>query len=131
MSSTALVNARHASSALSDRVPHSCFFTSESRQKSQGERSGEYGGCGSSCISISFRKSTVVAAVCGSGIVLVKKKATQSRLWAALAPNLEDLEETVMHVPVRNDCPSVLKRNGGNMARFSEETGNDFLLRAV
>ena len=86
-------------------------------------------------------KSTVVAAVWGTGIVVMRKKATESRLWAALAPNFENLRETVMHVPVRSetvmhvpvrsDCPSVLKRNGGDMARFSEVTGNHFLLCAA
>ena len=48
---------------------------------------------------------------------------------AALAPNFDDLRETMMHVPVCSDCPSVLKRKGGDLARFSEETGNHFLLR--
>ena len=43
----------------------SCFsFTSWNRKKSQGERSGEYGGCGSSCTSLPLRKSAVVVAVC-------------------------------------------------------------------
>ena len=42
-------------------------------------------------------------------------------------PDFEDLRETVTHVPVSNDCPSVLKRNASNMARNSEETGNHFL----
>ena len=58
-------------------------------------------------------------------------KARESRLWASLAPDFEDLRETVLHVPVRSDCPSVLKRNSGDMARFSEETGNHFLLCAA
>ena len=64
MSSTALVNTQHASSTLSNRVPFSRFFISGNRKRSQGERSGEYGGCGSSCTLLSLRKSTVVAAVC-------------------------------------------------------------------
>ena len=60
-----------------------------------------------------------------------KKSATMSRFWAALVPNFEDLRETVMHAPVCIDCPSVLKRNGGDMARFSEETGIHCLLWAA
>ena len=59
---------------------------------------------------------------------MMKKKATESSLWAALAPNFEDLRETVMHVPVGSDCLSVLKGNGGDVARFFEETGHYFLL---
>ena len=61
-----------------------------------------------------------------TGIVTMKKKATESRLWAALAPNFEDLRETMAHVRVGRECPSVLKRNGGGLARFSEQTGNYF-----
>ena len=42
----------------------SCFFTSENRKKYQ-ERSGEYGGCGSSCTSLTVRKSTGVKLLLG------------------------------------------------------------------
>ena len=59
-----------------------------------------------------------------TGIVIMKKKATESRLRAALVQSFEDLREIVMPVPVRS--PSVLRRNGGDMARFSEETGKSF-----
>ena len=59
-----------------------------------------------------------------TGIVMKKKKATKSRLWTALAPNFEDFRVTEMHRPVRNDRPSVIERNGGDMARFSAEAGN-------
>ena len=53
---------------------------------------------------------------------MMKKTASESCLWAALAPNLdEELRETVVHVEVSSDHPSVLKRNGGDMARFSDE----------
>ena len=61
-----------------------------------------------------------------SGIVMMKKKVTESNRWAVLAPNFEDLRETVMHVPVRCDCPSILKRNGGDMARLSERNTQPF-----
>ena len=64
-------------------------------------------------------------------IVTRNKKATESRLWAALAPNFEDPRETVTHVPVRGDYSPVLRRNGGDIARFVEETGNHFLTRAA
>ena len=53
----------------------------------------------------------------------MKKKATDSQLWAVLVSNFQDLQEIEMHIPVRSHSPSVLKRNGGNMAQFSEETG--------
>ena len=43
--------------------PFSCFFPSGNGKRSQGERSGEYGGCGSCCTSLAMRKSTVVTAV--------------------------------------------------------------------
>ena len=66
-----------------------------------------------------------------TGIVMMKKEAAESRLWTALAPNFKDLRETVMHVPVRGDSHSVLKTNGGDMAQFSEETDNYFLLCAA
>ena len=59
-----------------------------------------------------------------TGIVMMKKEAAESRLWTALAPNFKDLRETVMHITVRSDCPSVLKRNDGVMSRFLEETGD-------
>ena len=65
-----------------------------------------------------------------TGIVM-KKKDTESRLWAALAPNFEDPRETVTHVPVRSDYSPVPKRNAGDIARFFEETGNHFLTRAA
>ena len=68
MSSTILVNARRAPRTVSNRVPFSRFFTSGDRKRSQGERSGEYGGCGCSCTSLSLRKSTVVAAVCAMSL---------------------------------------------------------------
>ena len=74
LSSTALGNARHASSALSNRIPFSCLFSSGNRKKSQGERSGEYGGYGSSCTSLSLRKSTVVAAVCALALSWWRKR---------------------------------------------------------
>ena len=57
------------------------------------------------------------------GIVVMKKKATGSRLWEALAPNFEDLRGTVMHVSVKSDSPSVLEMNGDGMAQFSQEAG--------
>ena len=66
-----------------------------------------------------------------TGIVMMKKRAAESRLWAALAPNFKDLRETVMRVPVRGDSHSVLKTNGDDMAQFSEETDNYFLLCAA
>ena len=63
-----------------------------------------------------MRKSTVVAAErVRTGIVMIKTEARETRLWTALAPSFEDLRETVMHVPVRGDCPSILERNGGDM----------------
>ena len=34
---------------------------------------------------------------------MMKKRATESRLWEALVPNFEDLLETMMHVLVRSD----------------------------
>ena len=74
MSSTALVNARHASSTLSNGVPFNCFFTSGIRKKWQGERSGEYGGCSSSCVSLSLRKSTVVTAVVALALLRWRKR---------------------------------------------------------
>ena len=61
----------------------------------------------------------------------MKKKATESRLWAALVPNFEDLWEIVMPVQVRSDYSPVFKRNAGDIARFFEETGNHFLLPAA
>ena len=73
-SSTALMNTQRASSTLSNRVPFSCFFTSGNRKKSQGERSGEYNWCGSSCISLSSRKSTVVVAVCTLSLLHWRKR---------------------------------------------------------
>ena len=62
---------------------------------------------------------------------MMKKQAMESRLREALAPNIEDPQETVMHIPARSDCPSVLNRNGVDMERFSEGTGNNFRLRAA
>ena len=63
-----------------------------------------------------MRKSTVVAAVrVRTDIVMMKTMATETRLWTALAPSFEDLRETVMHVPVRGDCPPILERKGGDM----------------
>ena len=64
-------------------------------------------------------------------IVVVKKKGTEFRPLAVLVPNFGYLREIVMSVPVRSDSPSVRKRNGGDMARFSEETGNHVLLCAA
>ena len=88
MSSTALVNAQHVSSALSTRVPFSCFFTSGNRKKLQGERSGKYSGFSSSGTSLSLRKSTVVAAVCvlalswwKKGHILLSLGGTGTKLW--------------------------------------------------
>ena len=59
------------------------------------------------------------------------KKAMKSCLWVALAPNFEDLRKTMMHILVYSDCSSVLQRNGGDMAQFSKETGDNFLLCLV
>ena len=78
-----------------------------------------------------IEKANRICCCARPSIVTMKKKAMESRLWAALVPNFEDLRETVMHAPVCIDCPSDLKRNGGDMARFSEETGIPCLLCAA
>ena len=61
----------------------------------------------------------------------MEKKATESRLWAAMGPNFEGHLGIVMPVQVRSDSPSVIKWKGGDMARFYEETGNHLLLCAA
>ena len=71
-------------------------------------------------------KSLPLLLVCVHWWKQKRPKATESRLWAALAPNFKDLWETMMHILVHSDCSSVLKRNGGDMAQFSKETGWSF-----
>ena len=128
MSSTALVYARHASATLSNRVPFSYFFITGNRRESQGERSDEYDECGSSCTSLSLRKSTD-AAVCVLALSCWRKRPQCPVFgwrWYQTLKTFGRQWCTVM--PVRSDCASVLQKNGGDMARFSEETRNKFLL---
>ena len=103
------------------------FFTSGNKKNSQEERSGEYVGYSICCPSFSFRKSTVVAAVCILALSWWRKRP-QSCLWAVLVPNFKDLQEKVMPILIHIDSQSVLKRNGGDAAPFSKETGTRFLL---
>ena len=72
------------------RVPFSCFFTSQDGKKSQGERSGQHSGCKQLHLALFERVNRGCCCV-RTGTVMTKKKATQSRQWAALAPNFEHL----------------------------------------
>ena len=60
-------------------------------------------------------KGHAVASLGGAG---TERRRTSGRRWCT-------------HQSTRADCPSVLKRNdGGDVARFSEDTGDQYLLSA-
>ena len=94
-SSTVLMNAQHASSALSNRVPFTCFFTSGNKKKLQEERSGTVWWVWQLLYRTLTVKERAVAAVCRdqhvmSCHVMMKKKAMESPLWVVLAPNFKN-----------------------------------------
>ena len=114
------MNAQHASSALSNRVPFTCFFTSGNKKKLQEERSGKIWWVWQLLYLTLTEKERAVAAVCCdqhvmSCHVMMKKKAMESPLWVVLVPNFKEFPETVVHIPFCTDCLSVLKRIGDDM----------------
>ena len=84
------------------------------------------GARGSSCTSVSWRKSTFGAGVCAEAL---SEKATESRLWAVLAPNMADHRETAVHAPVPSDYMSVCpQRMVATWPDLPKETNSHFLV---
>lgn len=128
MPSTAVVNAQHASSALSNRVPFRCFFICEKRKMWQGQRSGEHGGCPRQQLHLRLVEKVHIWCWCVRAEAL-SEKATESRLWAVLAPNMADHRETAVHAPVPSDYMSVCpQRMVATWPDLPKETNSHFLV---
>lgn len=106
MPSTAVVNAHHTSSALSNRVPFRCFFTCEKRKIMwQGERSGEHGGCPRQQLHLRLMEKVHIWCWCvRRGIV---RKGHRIPSLGGAGTKMADHRETAVHAPVPGDYMSV------------------------
>ena len=109
-------------------LPFSCFFTSGNRKESQGERSGEYGGCGSSCTSL---ESPSLLLLCAHWHCHCEGNSHGVPSLGGAGTKLRRPSGDMMHVPVCSDSPSVFKRSVCDVGQFSEDTGSHFLLCAA
>ena len=125
------MNARHASSTLSNRIPFSCSFTSGNMKKSEGGRSDEYGvdAAAAAPPPRSHQERQLLLLLCANWHCHNKEKGHRVLSLGVVGTKPRRPSEDMMKALVRIECPSVLKRKGGDLARFSEETGNHFLLR--
>ena len=116
------------------------FFTSGNRKKSQGERSEEFGGCGTAisryhwkshrCTCFVGTLPMVCVCVCElSEWVSERERRSQSPscLRVALAPNFEDLRESEVLTLVCSDCPFVLMKNCSDVCPIFWRNSNRFL----
>ena len=111
----------HDSALQQGTLPLCCFFASGNRERGLANMVGE-----ATAAPRSLWESRPLLLLCTQRRFHDEENGHRVMSLGGAGPTILGLRETVVHVPVRGDCLSVLERNGGDDAWVSEERGSHF-----